>query len=309
MMQERCIHIGLPKAGSTYLQTHVKKMLGASFLEHPALKPLRLAAFGEQNEKRAAASLKEALKGVLRSESPLIVSDERLSSWRHFDFRFLSQSEVLSYQERCCSLLYDVFAPAKVLLLARNPRDWLRSLHGQYVKAGESLSLDDFCSRNEGYLRQASCLDNLSYIYERAFGPGSVEVFPVEAMGFGTSSDWRCWLNQVFGLNIEWSSQPRYSGLDGRTLEAVRQGNRIIDQLGKSSGISESKLSEFKRHAFRFIDSTLVDQPYNQKRFRRLLGSQADKRSPPEPLVEEILSGMKKTIMLPRFDTVRHLYS
>src|SRR6056297_1128348 len=192
-MTDTCIHIGLPKAASSYLQLQLLKAGTVSVVRHPELKQLRLAAFGEYDPDQACDLLRSRFSKHWNNGPHCVVTDERLSSWRHFDFRFFSQAQVRAYQLHCARLLRRSFGKASVLLLARNPRAWLASLHAQYIKAGETLSLSEFCNRNQDYLRQAIYLDDLVEIYSTEFGRENIAVFPIEAMGLDDHGDWRHW--------------------------------------------------------------------------------------------------------------------
>ncbi|MEX2500291.1 MAG: hypothetical protein WD397_15595 [Wenzhouxiangellaceae bacterium] len=309
------IHIGLPKACSTYLQQSVAGLPDIRLIEHPELLQLRVAAFGDAPEHAAIENLRK-MKADIRETGAFIISDERLSSWRHTDFRWLSGSAVRSYQKRCATLLRNVFGNCRILLLSRNPRSWLASIHAQYVKAGESKSLADFCEHNWEYLIQASRLDDLVVFYSEQFGSSSVRVFPVEASNTPNANDWRGWVNKQCGDLITWPRQAHYQGLDSGIKAAQRNMNRIIDKLAENSCITSSESATFKAEIFRFVERTLVDNSNNQRRLRRYIAAQAGpqdensirQQSPPDVLVDEILKGMTRTLRRPEFRTVLSMY-
>lgn len=308
-MTETCIHIGLPKAASTYLQHNLSKVEDTAICPYSALHELRLAAMGEYDPDQAVDLFEKRLRLCRGVTNFCMISDERLSSWRHVDFRFLAREQVRQYQLSCAQLLRRAVGNAKVLLLARNPRAWLRSLYAQYVKAGETRSFLAFCARNRDYLIQASKLDDLAEIYSAEFGSDNVSIFPIEAMDLNESDDWRYWLTQNFGFQSSWERIVHYRSLDAGATEAVRYYYRIVETLARTSGMSESKLQQVKAQMFAFIESTLVDQAENQKRLRRLFGDAGDLSLPPESLISAMLAGMKKTIQEPRFARVESIYT
>lgn len=309
------IHIGLPKACSTYLQRSVAGLPGIQLIEHPKLLQLRLAAFGDASEHATVERLRK-MNVDTRETGVLMITDERLSSWRHTDFRWLSRRAVRSYQKRCAALLRNVFGNSRILVLSRNPRTWLASMHAQYVKAGESKSLMDFCEHNREHLVQASRLDDLVADYSEQFGPSSVRVFPVEASDIPGIDDWRDWVNKQCGGQVAWSGQAQYQGLDPVMRAAQRNMNRVIDKLAENSSITTSESAAFKAEIFRFVERTLVDNSSNQRRLRRHIAAQAGfqdrnsirHQSPPDVLVDEILEGMTQTLKRPEFSTVLPIY-
>lgn len=309
------IHIGLPKACSTYLQRSVTGLTDIRVLEHPKLLKLRLAAFGDVPERPVINALREELENIQHG-GVLLISDERLSSWRHTDFRWLDGRAVKSYQERCATLLKSAFGNSRILMLTRNPRAWLASIHAQYVKAGESRSLADFCEHNRGYLIQASRLDDLVAFYSKQFGSSSVSVFPVEASDTAEAGDWRDWVSNQCGSKIAWPERSRYRSLDPELRAAQLNMNRIIERLAGSSAATSSELAALKGEIFRFVERTLVDNAGNQRRLRRHIAACAGvqpgipvrHQSPPEDLVDKILQGMTETLKRSEFKTVLPIY-
>lgn len=309
------IHIGLPKSRSTYLQSNLARVPGVRLIEHSKLLQLRLAAFDEVCADGAIEQLMEEAESN-PSDSTIIVSDERLSSWRHTDFRWLAQETVRSYQERCAALLKRAFGSAQILILVRSPRSWLSSIHAQYVKAGETRSLTEFCQHNRDYLIQACRVDDLVEVYARYFGPGSVAVFPVEASDSPGVADWRDWVDIQCGGRVTWANQACYRALDPAVREAQINVNRIIESLADGAVTTSAETAALKTALFRFVDRTLVDNSVNQRRLRRLLrlgGNTLAARSfpdqgPPDDIALEALQGMSETLRRPEFARVLNKY-
>lgn len=137
-------HIGFPKSGSTTIQDILSTTPGLGFLGKPYRSPAveRLIRYtlpyGDLRQFSSAeiARMRQTLAG-----ENVIVSDEILSGlgFAHT----LAANSILAILDNIDRLTGSDF---RAVVLLRRPHDFLRSFHGQLVKMGARLSMDQFCS-------------------------------------------------------------------------------------------------------------------------------------------------------------------
>ena len=168
------IHIGFPKAGSTYLQ--------AWFEAHPELAYRHGGLAGYHTIFQLTA---EMAAGAVDRPAWRVTSHEGLSMpWREAADQ-TGQSgnaahdvdETKRAQHRTCALLSDLFPSACVLIVTRGFRSVVRSAYSQYVRAGGPHGFDQLIEPMSGIWNY----DELIAAYRRAFGD-RVLVLPYEML-------------------------------------------------------------------------------------------------------------------------------
>lgn len=179
-MSRHLLHIGYPKAGSTFLQRW--------FAAHPQLayREGKIAGFRDVYHiaRDGAESGDEPLYRVTSTESfsmpttnagEMIVDDSDQS-------RAL---KALATQSRVCRTLADLFPGAVVLIVTRGFRTVLLSTYSQFVRSGGYVDIDDLIaaarSNASGFVEPWN-YDRLIATYAEAFGRDNVVVMPYELL-------------------------------------------------------------------------------------------------------------------------------
>jgi hypothetical protein len=178
-MSEHLLHVGLNKAGSTYLQ--------AWFRAHPrmAYAPVSIGGFNGTHALREFAA-----RGPDEDPAYYVTSDEDLTNaWMRPDNRLDIDSQLDAYeagvrrhQARVCQILHDLFPTARVLIVTRGFRSYVASAYSEYVKHGGTLDLPEAATRFSAFGRQVLDLDNIIGLYAAAFGPERMLVLPYELL-------------------------------------------------------------------------------------------------------------------------------
>lgn len=177
-MTRHLLHIGFPKAGSTFLQRW--------FDGHPQLAHTYggIAGFADMHAiAREGCSRREVLYRV--------TSNEELSAPRPdagkvaVDFEHPRELTIAASQERVCSILSGLFPNATVLIVTRGFRAMILSSLSQYVRGGGEA---DLATMMRAKLHQEPPqVDSFDYdyligLYRQAFGEANVIVMPYELL-------------------------------------------------------------------------------------------------------------------------------
>ncbi|MEO8619702.1 MAG: hypothetical protein ABI625_01480 [bacterium] len=179
-MTRHLIHIGYPKAGSSFLQLW--------FQQHPDLRyvPGGVAGFHSVYEmcRRSGESYSYH---VTSSESLSTPSDSAGMVGAHGPGeRDIPDVPIRERQAQVCALLRDLNPGSRVLIVTRGFRGMILSSYSQFVRSGGRLGLEAMCSnlsatvgRDEGHYFD---YDYLIGLYIDAFGDENVIVLPYELL-------------------------------------------------------------------------------------------------------------------------------
>lgn len=188
-MNGHLIHIGYPKAGSTFLQEW--------FRQHPQLfySPGGLGGFNNVYEISRHATQKEDLD--LRY---FVTSDESLSipkpstgftpiEYGRKDFTWNQPAE--STQKKVCEVLRCLYPNAKILFVTRGFKGIIMSGYSQYTRAGGIQNFQQYVEIIRSYMQTQTDKSNygeeidytyIANIYEEAFGKENLIVLPFELL-------------------------------------------------------------------------------------------------------------------------------
>jgi hypothetical protein len=179
-MTRHLLHIGYPKAGSTFLQRW--------FDAHPQL------AYSEGTIAGFRDVYAIDREGAQRREAPLyrVTSSEALSAPRPdsgrdlVDYTAARSLSVAGAQRQVCSMLADVFPNATVLIVTRGFRSMLLSSYSQYARSGGEVDLHEivraFVEKPDPRQLESWDYDRLIADYRQAFGEEQVIVLPYELL-------------------------------------------------------------------------------------------------------------------------------
>ena len=169
-----CIHIGFPKAGSTFLQQY--------FESHPGVDYSR-ADLDEYRE-TGVLNLPPDVGRVLKNR---IISGEQLSIWAGGRSKdgietYSMDYDIKAHQRYVAAQLKRSFGEAHILIILRSPHSLVLSLYSQYLSSAGSLGLKHFL-RESGEL--IFRLYDYGYViseYQNLFGSKNVLVLPYEML-------------------------------------------------------------------------------------------------------------------------------
>lgn len=286
----KLIHIGLPKAASTYIQAAAQQRGDVQVLQWHNY---------AQNIVHAA-SLKAYLRGPGESSiaphqplagTPAFVSSEELCGWAP---RPVTQLEIQTYQNLVAAALKRELAGAKVLIVTRSPLSFVDSYYNQAVKEGASENPFVFAERWRALLLELLNYTRLCELYSSYFGASNVLVVPVELL----RDDPAHFYDMIEG-HAGFTLRPRSPesiqhnrSLTSHELQAMRVLNRIVkilsaDQQGKPEQFLLPHLNSIKRS---FLSYYLENDPNSMRRSQRSLravGVSVDKRLVSTVLLEK----------------------
>lgn len=180
------IHIGYPRAGSSFLQQKVFNNPRAGFalpFNRKDVQPLLGMCYGaEFDADRCREQLAPGIAAARAQGLVPAISDEGLAgSWR-----VLNGYDIPVKAQR----LHSVFPEAKVLLVIREQRSQIRSLYSRAVQKGEWSSVKTFLTRYRGsriaertfFDPRVYCADKVIMLYRDLFGSDQLMVLPFELL-------------------------------------------------------------------------------------------------------------------------------
>lgn len=175
-MTPHLIHIGLPKAGSTYLQHW--------FAAHPQLayRHRGIAGFRDVDAIAAAATVAgpEIRCRVTSWEVLSAPSADAGSGNAAIDYDRSGRASIAEEQARVCEILADLHPRALILIVTRGFRSAILSGYSQFVRTGGS---EDIGALLKPPRRDYPwCYDRLIGMYRAAFGRDQVIVLPFELL-------------------------------------------------------------------------------------------------------------------------------
>lgn len=173
-MAQVLIHIGFPKAGSTYLQHW--------FAKHPAMfyQLNAVAGFYHSTDLSKYAESPESLHGYF------VLSAEHLSAWQgEPDIVGLKNTklyDVEAYQKKIVATLHGLYPHAKILIVTRGYTSFFQSFYAEYLSVGGVLDfavlLKNFGPFFNSVLNYTGTITN----YRNVFGEENVIVLPYEML-------------------------------------------------------------------------------------------------------------------------------
>ncbi len=168
------IHIGYPKAGSTYLQTW--------FSKHPAMlyNPISVAGFYHSTDISRYAEVPGKIHEYF------VLSSEHLSAWQgEPDIVGLKNTklyDVNAYQQKITETLHGIYPQAKVLIVTRGYTSFFQSFYSQYVSGGGILEFDTLQENFGGFFTSVLQYSYVIDLYRKQFGNENVIVLPYEML-------------------------------------------------------------------------------------------------------------------------------
>jgi Sulfotransferase family len=174
-MTRHLLHIGFPKAGSTFLQRW--------FDGHPQLAHTYggIGGFRDMHAiAREGTTRREVLYRVTSNEE---FSAPRADAGRmEIDYEHPRELTMALSQERVCSMLSALFPNATILIITRGFRSMILSSLSQYARSGGEADLAGMLRGPHKYPDDPWHYDDLIGLYRHAFGQENVVVMPYELL-------------------------------------------------------------------------------------------------------------------------------
>jgi len=179
-MAQHLIHIGYPKAGSTFLQ--------AWFERHPELCYVIGGLGGFHNVYEIARPSDKAYKYYVTSCEGLSTPH---NSAGEIDVAYGgaepdTNNRTRESQSSVCSVLKSLYPGSRVIIITRGFKAMIVSSYSQYVRMGGRLHLKGMCQHLLGLLQNDTMqyfdFDGLIQMYGEAFGDSNLIVLPYELL-------------------------------------------------------------------------------------------------------------------------------
>ncbi len=172
-MSKKLIHIGYPKAGSTYLQNW--------FYAHPDIRFTHNGFAGFEN-------ITELCKFSCDNDhlyfKYFAISSEMLSVWFKLDGVGINPRpfDIKQYQKKISCLLKQIFPDSKLLIVTRGYEGTLKSFYSEYIKYGGHYYFDEYLKVFGPMFEEYLDYNYIITLYEENFGKENLLVIPFEML-------------------------------------------------------------------------------------------------------------------------------
>ncbi|MFN8286869.1 MAG: hypothetical protein U0V74_08970 [Chitinophagales bacterium] len=172
-MPTAILHIGYPKAGSTWLQAYFSANTALFYK-------------GELTDSyKQTGKVPENIAAKADSEKVLVLSEEQLSVWQgNIDIVGVKFQpfDIKQQQREVCLSLHKQFPEAKVLIVTRGFQSALKSMYSQYITIGGIYTFSEFLRQYAPIMGQFYDYTYLINLYRQTFGSANVVVLPFELL-------------------------------------------------------------------------------------------------------------------------------
>lgn len=218
------IHIGLPKAASTYVKRAYFRRMSSNIVipRGKLIEPLASKDFAAKDYRSAVADVMSRSRG--QSESPddrLILSAENLSGgfWESADSAQIAEN------------LYSAFPSGRVILIIREQLDYISSVYRFRITKGFKMpTFAEFLKANQTSLLTKLCYSKLIGVYVNHFGKDRVLVIPFEMLARDEPQFSRK-LMSFCGLPLKYPEQEHRKNTSIKGFGALERVRRLNDLL------------------------------------------------------------------------------
>lgn len=179
-MAQHLIHIGYPKAGSTFLQ--------AWFERHPRLRYHPGGLGGFQDVYEVARPSKRVYDYYVTSSEALSMPQQSAGRLNLTYGGAEADTDERNYEAQAsvCSILKSLYPSSRILLVTRGFKGMILSGYSQFVRMGGRLHLNEMCRQLTEHLHEESIsfydFDALIRLYREAFGEENLIILPYELL-------------------------------------------------------------------------------------------------------------------------------
>jgi hypothetical protein len=219
------IHIGYPKAGSSYLQ--------AWFEKHPAMFYKFKAITGFYNI--------HDFSWYAESTAPIhecfVISSEHLSVWKSDSDmvgmrKGLKEYNIRAYQEKLRDTFYDIYPTARILIVTRGYTSLFQSFYSQYLAIGGTYDFENMLKSMSNSFSDLFDYTRVIGLYREKFGNDNVIVLPYELLRTDPHT-FTAVIEKRMGIknNYQFTYEKINASLDKKTLTAYRKVSNLLYQL------------------------------------------------------------------------------
>jgi hypothetical protein len=235
-MTGHLIHIGYPKAGSTYLQRWFEAHPQIAYVEG-GIAGLRFV-YDVASE---AAGPDQAVRWRVTSSEALVAPRPNAAGGKPF-FNRERRAPLTDEQEKAAGLLASLFPNAAILIVTRGFRSMILSAYSQHVRTGGSRTLDQLAA--DGLAEHAWDYDRLIGVYRARFGDDRVIVLPFELLE-ADEARFTGELERRLGLDPQPAARERINAaLSPAELAWYPRLARAADRLPAGRGRAKGLLAE-----------------------------------------------------------------
>ena len=168
------IHVGFPKAGSTFLQQY--------FSAHPSVAYSR-----EELSHYRETGILDLKPTDDNSDKIRVISGEQLSIWAGGRSKdglepYSMDYDIRSHQHNVAIRLKELFPDSKILIVVRSPQSLVKSLYSQYLTTAGFTGLKRFLEESGELIFKLYDYSYIISMYQDLFGSGNVLVLPYELL-------------------------------------------------------------------------------------------------------------------------------
>ena len=218
-MGQVILHIGYPKAGSTFLQQY--------FSAHPGV----WYDGGAIGNYKLTGQLPADLITRKQGDGDFVISEEQLAVWQgNLDIVGVKFKpfDIKAHQLKTCKALYAQFPDAKVLIVTRGFASVMASMYSQYVSIGGIDTPAEFVTEFTAIMVDFYDYNYLLTIYRETFGVGNVVVLPFELLKQNPEKFLMLVEQQTALPHFTMDTSQVNSSLDGSEAESYRRLSKGI---------------------------------------------------------------------------------
>lgn len=232
-MSKILLHVGFPKAGSSFL--------GHWFLKNPNFLYKDFAICGINNTPELM-DLAINTEGV--NDKIHVLRDMRFSAPNSSDCRQIDNIE--SAQRRVALMLHSLFPGSKILIITRGFVSSTRANYSQYIKEGGILKFDEYFEKHKESKWLPFNYNFLIELYSKLFGQENMLILPFELLKKDPSE----FINQIETfLNIKhfpYEPEIQNQSLTGSKMALIRKINVFVFNCLFLTGPLQEKI--YKRY-------------------------------------------------------------
>lgn len=218
-MGNTVLHIGYPKAGSTFLQAY--------FSAHPEV----FYSGDVLEDYKVTGKIPNGLAGKCPTDKQFVISEEQLTVWQgNLDIVGVKFQpfDIKKQQAEVCAQLHGRFPNAKVLIVTRGFESALSAMYSQYVSIGGIYSFESFLSEYAPIMAEFYDYNYLIDLYRQTFGAHNVVVLPFELMKH-SRADFMRLMEEMLGItHFEFEAGRSNVSLEAEEAESYRKLSATI---------------------------------------------------------------------------------
>lgn len=214
-MSKILLHIGYPKAGSSFLGSWFYKR--PDFIFHDFSKN----KYSNINKLQNDINLNNA-----NLNETVVIKDTRFITPHFEDFKM--HSNIFDAQKEIAETLYSLFPEAKILIVTRGFESAIKANYSQYVKEGGILCFNNLIKKNKSSQWLPFNYTEIIEYYKKLFGNDNILIIPFELL----KANQNIFLNKIENFisvsHLDFSIKANNPSLTTQGMELIRRINFIL---------------------------------------------------------------------------------